>query len=367
MALGYFEKSDGTKAFGKLKINGKHTRLSLFSSNPLIGKPEDSALIYGVLNDLTQVSLIDCIQQKVGTKHSRHSGADLTVEYQDVFPHCIALGQRRFNPKVEKIHRILLRTDQLSKILIDKDITGSAFSISENVAGQIIRNHFASAQINVASIKNPTIYYDSGLDSISLVQTGKLRLSISIWRRAQKVSGFLGPKLEPWLIVEPSEPLTLSEAKSALLKIMLFLDLVSNSQNKVKAIKIDVDRSDPVNGMLDLVFSYRFLGSPKQRRRNAFLDEMPINYSTENADFERVFVNWSRFHSERESSRLRIASSLRSNLFSINRLIASANAFDLLPNNCKPPPLARDPEIDRVVRDFRKQLRNLPVGVLRNV
>ena len=112
---------EGSRA-GELTFSGRKTSLYLYDKDLFITHPIPYQYIKGVLNDLTKVSLIDCITTS-GTG-SRHRGQE-QYHFATVFPHFVVYGEEHLVPDQETINEVHFVVDDARRLFYDFEAFGS--------------------------------------------------------------------------------------------------------------------------------------------------------------------------------------------------------------------------------------------------
>jgi ApeA N-terminal domain 1 len=152
------------------------------------------------------------------------------------------------------------------------------------------------------------------------------------------------------LRLEFRKPVKLADAISAGFDFRCFCELLTVGPHCLSDMKIEHKDAKENEGPISLVMSYGDKPTDVTDLRRHSLIAAGSNPN----EFERVLTNWISNQTERRFARLRLIQGLREEkTFSIDRLVAAANAFDLLPFESKPLPA----QVQSNVADLKKSVR----------
>jgi hypothetical protein len=153
--IGEFDLGDGSTFTGKLKLAGPKTLLSLHGKQFFSPRRTPESYILGTLNDLTKVSLIDCISPGTGT---RGTGDERTY-FADIFPHFVVRGTRHLTPDEKSIKEAHFVVDDATTLFYDFDAFGSVID-AQPLIRQVVAANKIDREIPIGD--HPQIVYFTG-------------------------------------------------------------------------------------------------------------------------------------------------------------------------------------------------------------
>lgn len=269
LQLGVFDLGDGKQLIGTLELAREKTLLSLHSTEFLTLVDIPDAFIIGSLNDLTKVSLIDCVPLGTGSI-STEEGRRFSAR---AFPHYVVSGKRHLNPNQQNISRADFVVDDATILFYDFDafgvVMGDVALMSHVLAG-------ANRPIGDRVVGDgPCIQYFTGKRNIVSAETviGK----VSVYHAPMfPFPGPAGVRIKNTIRVAIDFP-TLVGFQHAIDQVLILRNhfgLLVGRPQKIKELHVHVvdDRKDPI--ALDVYWSWRpsrkksaHQGGPHQRLR----------------------------------------------------------------------------------------------------
>ena len=115
---GHFALDKERDLFGELKINGTRSRLYLYDTTRFFNaRSIEDAVVTGVLQDLTKVSLLDCVSLKSG----EHGGPKERRNFAHLFPNFVVCGKQHLRPKDKVITHAEFLIDDAPALFYDFD------------------------------------------------------------------------------------------------------------------------------------------------------------------------------------------------------------------------------------------------------
>lgn len=362
---GKFSTVGGRELFGSLHICGDASRVVLFDNRRFSPAPDSYGYITGQLHDGRLVSLIQ--GTLMGTK-GRSSETGSWQYSAEVFPHFVAIGPMHVPVSEPSIERISFAMEDAAAIFYDFD----AFSTVLNTEPFLPLLKEATEKYREVEFgEHPIIGYFTGKFEIAAVDTilGEVRAE----HRPSMTSG--GPKgvridNTVTLVLTPSNPITFNEAIWRLSTLLRFFELIAGRFQPLSGLAITLagqsDRSSPID-------VYRsFTPQPRTERENDKVRrphpaDVLISTRDNSGDYSTILKNYLESESDRLDARARLHNQLVSHgTYTIDRLVAAANVFDILPDTVYPDREPISSELTTATEEARRLFRALPDSLERS-
>lgn len=333
---GNFDISAKNNVFGELSIRGPKSRLRLHSAEQFPTHNIPDNCVTGILNDLTKVSLLGCITPRIP---GSSSGAKGTYYFAKVMPHYIIVGEEFIRPKEHVVTKIVVYVDDAATLFHDFEAFGVVlFEDAEQVVKQIMEKEVH--RVGRRSGPNARILYYAGHDEIINVDTSIGRIVIEHQPGFSMKERKKGSPLKDQVSVsiEFAKPLVFEEAISRSDRVIDFLGLLVGRPQNMLDMLIGTEESVAHRRLLrvhPVMASGRRSNAPngKPHSHDILLDGVK-----ESDHFVSVMKNWLGRHEAWHNARWRFFNSFAEERnYDLNRLVASANMFDVLPDSAVPP------------------------------
>lgn len=324
---------EGHSLWGELKLAGADTKLTLRTEAelPNFSLPDN---IFGQLHDFTLVSCIGCVGGEIPTRHITSQGKS-SLSW-DIFPHQVISGRQFFNPNIDKVKKVWFTTTDLQKIFDDFDSFGS-FRRPSDMLKELLPKKIGTREVPIGD--NPMIVYFAGRESI-------LRTSFSYGIfECQHCPGIQlsseGAKINAEIRIQIifDESIEVSVSLLRLSSIGQFLSLVAGRSQVIGAIQLESAPQTGEPSLLSVIRSFE-----KEATEEYFTPhwrDIPLDGVRRPDEFSSVLRSW--FSNDDHSlARARLYDCRQlGNLYTIDRLVAAANMFDLekSPTNLEIDPL----------------------------
>ncbi|MGH9775432.1 MAG: HEPN domain-containing protein [Candidatus Acidiferrales bacterium] len=358
---GEFTLPPGKDVYGELTLSGSKTSLYLRDKEFFSTHSIPDQFIKGVLHDLTKVSLIHCI-----TTSGTGSGSRGKERYHfaTVFPHFVVSGDRHLAPDQKTIAEVHFVIDDASTLFYDFDAFGFLIDarpfIEEITKANVL-------QREVAIGPNPEILFFTGKNEIFTVDTVLGRISAS-HRPTRSLGGPNGVQLNNTIFatIAFKESANLDESilrTSTLLRY--FGMLIGRPQNLLKLVLLTKsDQEEP--DFLQVYWSMPPNRDPSHEWEKPHPSDVLTDAVRQPEEFSRVLASWLDRQDAWRDARWRFFNCFaEQNHYGPDRLIGSANMFDILPSSAVPAevPLSKELEAARKVsRGAFLPLRLTPQG-----
>jgi hypothetical protein len=355
---GTFRLPSGKDIYGELTLAGKNTSLYLQDKDAFDSQALSAWCVRGILNDMTKVTLAECITTS-GTGHSTRGDG---YYFASLFPHYVIYGEHHIEPADAKITAVHFVVDDATKLFYDFD----AFScLTSDEAGQYIEQIVNSRRIwlkrEVPIGPHPEMLYFTGKREIFATDTALGRISAS--HRPIINFGLDGLFLKNTIFVTIAfgGAVTFEVAiRRTLILVRYFEILIGRPQNVLRTY-IDVESNE------ELPISLQVYWSMPPKRGESFDSDKPepgdvlLDAISQPELFSHVLANWLERQETWRDARMRFSISFRhQDSYGVDRLIGSANMFDILPGSAVPPEIEISEELRQAKNECRWIFTRLP-------
>ncbi|PWC11970.1 hypothetical protein B4923_11715 [Brenneria roseae subsp. americana] len=349
--LGEFFIDNKKTSFGKLSIDGENTLLTLALGRETIS--EELETINGILSHNKKSTCLKCITT---SSSSNTNNQGVKTNQVSILPNFVTIGNKYLNPKDKNISSISFTTQDIEKILHNTKSFGHIIDSREFV--DLINK---SSKINIKLHDHPEFFYFTGKFEIIKIDTtiGVIELTNN---PVFFGSGSNGKFLENTIRIslEFPSPLDFSECLSNFYSLNRYFNLIAGREQDVKNIKIHTSNDIYKSEDLDLFFSNTPDINPTKENPPHPAD-IPINPISRQDEFKTVTRNWFNIDEKRKAARIRYNLCLnKGNSYSIDRIVAAANMFDILPDETFPVKKTIPHELELAKVKCREIFKNLP-------
>ena len=321
---------DGKNIFGELTVDGGHSALRLRSEHFFNEQTMRDGCIQGTLHDLVKVSLFGCISAgtgQAGTQNERYF-------FAKVFPHIVISGYQHLKPNDETISTIRFVIDDAATLFCDFDAFGRVLQ-PENYIENIAQANKEITHRDVKTGPEPEIVYFAGRREIFKAETAIGTVSASHNPEFSLMGGPRGVFIRNHIAVEIAfaPPVNLDKSLDGLLALVRYFELLIGRQQNI--LDIAVILGDGASHEQHLKVDWNM--APQ---RSASSEEEHEPHSADillnPIDDAKIFGDVLSAYLDREQSwkapRVRFAEKFnRRSSYDLDRLIAAANLFDILP------------------------------------
>ena len=311
------------------------------------------ATINGRLADLRRVSLIGCkvISRRFRSRYDRFTCSNV------VLPQCIVFGDRDFSAEAEVVSQIDFNLNHALAIFDDSDAYGTIFNDSE-IIERIITSQQPDRTITVGDWN--WIGYYTGKKNVFSSNTAMARVSAD--HRPTFTMGdpsSFGLIKNTDLSLEFQTPLTVMESLHRMDRTLQFLDLVVGRSLVVSEIRIAIEMDDASDPAYVYATAYADHNRGPEDREPG-INTILINPVQEATEFSKVLEDWVARDDRWATARGRLRRVWAGRSYGVDRLVAAANVFDLLPGETygNKPSLSED--LDTAKQQARELFRLLP-------
>lgn len=323
--------------FGALLLSGKNSKLRLFADKQFPPVPGAYRTVTGELFDGRSVSVLDCVLQDI---RNASIGAPKTLgehhakSVATIFPHYVCLGSRTLSESDVSISTISFFMKDSISVFYEFDDFGSVLN-PEPFKELLRRDKEKIRPLNLGDV--PIIKYFTGRFELARVEVPD-GVVIASHRPIESLGGPRGVRIENRVQVrlEFFEPKILRDALDGLSNLVRFFETTIGRPQDLIDIRLGlVGESDGVG--LDLVRSFetKHRSSRRPDRRPGPRDVLLCTLE-QREQLQGVLSEYARTDEERRGARWRFRASLARKGYSIDRIVAAANMFDILPETAYP-------------------------------
>lgn len=350
---GTFTLSPGKDIHGEITLAGLNT--SLYLQDKEFFNPDDlpEQCVKGILRDQTKMSLIECVTT-VGFGSS--SRGKESYHFAEIFPHYVIHGDHHIGPTDKTITGVEFVVDDASTLFYDYNAFGNVIDARPFIE-QIVHANALEREITLGP--DPQILYFTGRFEIFAVDETVLgKISVSHNLRSN-MGGSDGVYLKSTISVTTAfrETATFHDAIAHTFTLLNFLDLLAGRpQNLLKLnLHIESDMGQPdIN--LKVYCSMPPRREPSHEARRPQPSDVLLDAVQQPGEFSQVLKHWLSRNEAWHDARQRFFNSFSNQRhYSIDRLIGSANMFDILPDSAVP----KDVELNAALKTAKDGCRNI--------
>ena len=310
----------------------------------------------GVLHDLTKVSLFDCVTPPAPSSVSRDKDR---YYWAKIFPHFVVLGDRHLHPGDRVISQVDFLIDDADTLFEDPEAFGRLIDARPHI--EQIANANALGR-RIITGPHPEILYFSGKQEIFTVSTALGRIFASHHPSCNfGARNVWSLRSRTFISIAFEERATLHEAVLGVFQMTEYLGLIIGRPQNL------VDLRALVGGEHDESVPLTVYWSMPPNRDSATESREPSSFDVlidpvrRPDQFASVLERWLDRQKDWHSARRRFFDSFaRQRRYDVDRLIGSANMFDILPNSAVPTAVELPDPIKSAQSAARDLFRGLP-------
>jgi hypothetical protein len=354
---GKFRISPDKEIHGELTLAGAKTSLNLHDNNGFSVRPIPEQSILGVLYDLKKVTLIRCVLISGATGN----GADNSFHAATLFPHFVLYGDRHLDPNEKSILGVRLVFDDARALFYDFDAFGVVIDPLPFIE-QIAKANEPLIHRKVETGPYPQILYFTGKREIFSVDTvlGRISASHSLRRNLGGPDG-VWMKNTIGVSIAFGDPVTFEDCIERTSTLLPYFGLLVGRPQNLLRLTL---RTQPVQQTVDSLEAYwcmRPKRDPEHEGQKPQPAEVLLDPVGRSEEFSRVLAHWLSRHDTWRDARSRFFNSFAGQIhYDIDRLVGSANMFDILPDSAVPPVVEVSDELKAAKECSQQMFRALP-------
>jgi len=311
--------------------------------------------ISGTLDDLTKVSLIDCVV--VG--HSDISRQEDKRFTYNVLPRFIVMGDRHFSREDRLVEEVFFSLRD-SPLFNDRDAFGTSYFNDPDLMRRIVQSDGRSDSPEIGEL-NWIIYY-TGKVNIFSAYTSLGQISArhaSSWSAGISVDQV--PTSDVLIGIKTGDLVTITEAVRRIDRVLQFLDAIVGRSQSIDEIHVYVGDCPHERGadVYDAMQpSYRL----SHRAGEASPLDILIDPVREPQAFGDTLSAWIEKDTKWSAARYRLARAWSGSGYDYDRIVAAANVFDLLPREEYRDSVSVSPDLRDAADEARSLFKRLPAS-----
>jgi hypothetical protein len=352
---GTFYTSPEKEIYGELTLAGAKSRLYLHSRENF-DTHNISRCLHGTLLDLSKGSLIDCVTPPVPGSSYGDRGR---YYFADVFPHFVVEGEDHLDPSEAKVIGVHFLIDDATTLFYDFD----AFSMvpdARPLIDQIVRAKSHNREVTTGP--DPEIFYFTGKRQIFASDTvfGAVRATHN---PVIKLPGPDGVQLRNRIIVSFAFQggIIFNEAIGRAVHLLNYFGMLVGRPQNLRGMQVELQSASDAPILLDAYWTMapkrnRSFGEGRPHVGDILLDA--VGYPEL---FSRVMANWLATQDTWKDARFRFFTSFaKQRRYDIDRLVGSANMFDVLPSTAVPTTVELSHELQHAKTEAKRMFEALP-------
>jgi hypothetical protein len=355
---GKFTVPPGKNIDGELTLSGANTSLYLHDKDEFSTLAIQDQYIKGVLNDLTKVSLIRCITTSGPGSGGREGES---YHFATVFPHFVVLGNSYLAPNDETITEAQFVIDDASTLFYDFDAFGAVIDARPFI-DQITNANESIVHRKVETGPDPQILYFTGKREIFSVDTVLGGISAS-HSPSRNLGGPEGIWLKNTIAVSITfrDPVTFDHCTEHISTLLPYLGLLVGRPQNLLRLTLRTQGIQETPTFLEVYWCMRPKRDPEHEGQKPHPAEVLLDAVRKPQEFSRVLAHWLSRHDAWRDARSRFFNSFARQIhYDIDRLVGSANMFDILPDTAVPPVVEVSDELKAAKESSQKMFRALP-------
>jgi len=329
---GVFTISPGKEIYGELTFAGPNTSLYLRDNDVFDTKALLDQCVKGSLYDLTKITLLQCITTS-GTGFATRGKEQ--YYFASIFPHFVVHGDHHIDPDDSTITEVHFVVDDASALFYDFDAFGSLIDARPFIE-QIVHANRLNREIPIGP--HPKILYFTGKGEIFSADTVVGRISAS-HNPTHTLGGPDGVEVKNtiFLNIVFKEASSFNETIDRTLTLLQFLEVLAGRRQNLLKLNIRIKSDDDRPSILNVYWSMPPRRNPSDNSKRPGPADVLVDAVRQPDAFSRVLESWLDRHQAWHDARLRFSNCFAQDRYNIDRLIGSANMFDILPSSAVPP------------------------------
>lgn len=354
---GLFITSADVEVLGELSLKGGATSLDLYSKeffNTHLSKD-----MIGTFHDRSKVSLIDCITMS-GLGHGIRG--EEHYHFARVFPHFVLFGDEHITSVDRKIVEVSFVVDDASILFYDFDVFGSV------IDARPYMERIAEAKEGDRTImigEHPLLFYFTGKHDIFSVNTvlGEISATHGI---SYTFPGPTGINVQNTIRVNIAFPSgqTVDESIKAVIDTLRFLEGVAGRPQNIELLTFGLATTNNEHpSTLDVYWCLSPRRDKDDESQKPHPADLPLQAGRTPEKFAAILASWLERHDVWRHARARYSTaSANQNRYNTDRLVGSANMFDIMPISSYPTLVPLSPEMIETRDEAKRAFKALPAS-----
>jgi hypothetical protein len=313
----------GHEVWGELIVSRSTTRLKLRTEGDLTGVSTPD-VIHGRLHDFTLVSCVHCVGDPEPAR-AWNSQGNMSSAW-DVFPHQILSGSSYFDPREHRILKVWFSTGDIYQIFDDFDAFGLIRDDAKKLYS-LLPEKIGERQVPIGP--EPKLVYFAGRSALLQTSLSFGKLEVQHWPSSHSDSRGARITTQMMVQIEFESPVELKDCLRKVANIAQFLSLVAGRSQGVENVQVAVEGQNGKAAPLSVHWPLGPEQAGEDERDTPSRIDMPLDGIRRPDEFKQTIARWFSTN-DHDTARARLYSCLQAgNNFSVDRLVAAANIFDL--------------------------------------
>ncbi|HDS1554865.1 hypothetical protein U4I37_04650 [Stenotrophomonas maltophilia] len=356
LQVGHYDVGGGEKVIGELALNGSESRLTLRSKNELPPYGFVS-FISGTGVDGVDVTCVQCVPIGQGTDFGQDGQPR---HWLTLFPHYVAIGEGAVDPDSEVFDAVEFTTNDLAEVCFEPGSSGAALLTPEISRG---------LNVDEEKAKNGgLLVYFNGPQTIAEVETQFGRVLIQNAPTATSGNhGGVSISNRVLVRIDFEEALSFREVERRMHVIRRFLSVVAGRNQVVTSFKLRHKDDRIRDRVASCVVTFTMSAAEEVSRGALSHWDLPLHPTLRTDEFSSVLQQWVERDPDRLEARVSFHDCyIRNSKYTVGRLVAAANMFDLLPDTDAPNDVDLAGDLASAVEEVKEIMRKLPDSPQRN-
>jgi hypothetical protein len=354
--VGTFQIGDKS-TIGHVVLDGKNTKVHLSSNEFYHFSKKEESRIHGTFTDHEKITLIDCVSAAAPGSTSTANGNSY---HASVFPHYVVTGERHIEPAEAVIGAIEITLEGAHILFWGRAFGASLHNSEKN--REFLRQLTAHEEKPPEIGEAPSLFYFAGQRDLISVQTsiGKIIAAHCPTFYSPSSEGLRVENRIPFRI-EFETPLTFEDAVNRAYVLVMFTDVLMGAEQCVETLTVELAVESEDKPRLKVCQSMAPQPSMGQELERPHPGDILIRGGFNPEELSAVLASWLSRHSSWRDARVRFVQSFRKqNSYTVDRLVAAANLFDIIPLDSVGTPPSISAELATAVEGARQLFKPLP-------
>jgi hypothetical protein len=356
---GHFGIGEGRTVLGDLSLRGRDTLLYLHDSEPFFITPGQPYALHGVLHNRTKVTVIgSSVRSSMGSVRR----LDEHFHFTELLPAFVVSGDHHLEIETPTISRIGFHVDDAEEIFYDFDALGHVID-ARPIIDQVVKENERRIDRTIATGPAPEIVYFAGRIELANIETviGQVR----IFHDPLPSGPLSSPRfvaIQNRTLVEIAFPelQLLQPALDRLMSLRRFLGMIAGRPQNIDALWLETVEDDQPR-KLEVYWTRSPGRATLGEEQHPHASEILVSAIHDHDEFCTTLQHWLAAEPELLEARIRFADGFdQQRWFPIDRLVGSANMFDILPTSLAPAAPALAETIAAATDVARKAFKALP-------
>jgi ApeA N-terminal domain 1 len=357
-----FTLPNGETVDGEFLLDGRQTHVILYPDKP----PYDWSERFSTLHAESWAGTVSFLNSASIGPEISGGGGQPQINRVRLYPRFATLGTRRFLPD-DRICRLGFVADDFAAIYADFDAFGFDLAPKEHIGDILEKRHARIGPYNRPRVhpgEHPIIAYFTGRSHLLSASTPFGRIS-AVHRVRRDFGGSprgvnINNVVMTNLHFDP--PATFDRAIEDLRPVLSFLEVIAGRRQKQMHLEIEVDLPKDCPRTILKVYS----SSPPDRpaaenEREPHSHDLLLSGGSHPTEFASVLERWLALDHDRADARVQFSDGFsKGNVYDVDRLVSSANMFDILPASAVPDDVELSDELKNAKAEARRIFRALP-------